>query len=443
VVEEAVVVEEEAVAADSWTCERKCAKKGSTPHHAAAAIQSCQAAADRPARPLERMGRKNKARGAESAAGKPPSSPDEDLSLDTPLASSLRSSWSRGALLGAVLCAVASYLLYPRASAMLRSGAALLQPAANVMQPPALTAKAVLERAKEQPCKNRHDSSKCAQMVLRGLCESAPGWMGVMCAAACARCELLDPKVRCDPKTMNISGKDSYLPGGISKVFEHIANSPEHKGKVDFLLRDPHMALIRDFVTDKEAARLIELTRTHLKRSTDQGQFDESGYQAQVVSSGRTSSNAWCMMECETDPVVVNLMNRIANLTLASPQNFESFQVLRYNLKEKYDVHHDGSEDNHMPAGPRVLTFFLYLSDVEDGGETNFPALGVKVKPMKGAALVWPSVLDADPTKIDSRTTHAALPVLRGQKLAANTWIHLRDYRTPNIWGCTGSFDEV
>jgi hypothetical protein len=37
-----------------------------------------------------------------------------------------------------------------------------------------------------------------------------------------------------------------------------------------------------------------------------------------------------------------------------------------------------------MPAGPRILTFFLYLSDVEEGGETSFPYLDIAIKPKKG-----------------------------------------------------------
>ena len=31
-------------------------------------------------------------------------------------------------------------------------------------------------------------------------------------------------------------------------------------------------------------------------------------------------------------------------------------------------------------CGPRVLTFFLYLSDVEVGGGTDFPDLGITVR---------------------------------------------------------------
>jgi hypothetical protein len=44
---------------------------------------------------------------------------------------------------------------------------------------------------------------------------------------------------------------------------------------------------------------------------------------------------------------------------------------------------------------------------------------------------------------MDARTHHAALPVERGIKLAANHWIHLRNYKTPNLHGCTGSQRKV
>ncbi len=89
------------------------------------------------------------------------------------------------------------------------------------------------------------------------------------------------------------------------------------------------------------------------------------------------------------------------------------------------------------------MTFFLYLSDVTEGGETSFPNLGISVKPKKGKALLWPSTLDSDLEKQDPRTSHEARPVISGIKYAANAWIHLYDYRVSNLWGCTGTFDEL
>lgn len=34
-----------------------------------------------------------------------------------------------------------------------------------------------------------------------------------------------------------------------------------------------------------------------------------------------------------------------------------------------------------MPCGVRVATFFCYLNEVEEGGGTQFNALGVTLKP--------------------------------------------------------------
>lgn len=65
------------------------------------------------------------------------------------------------------------------------------------------------------------------------------------------------------------------------------------------------------------------------------------------------------------------------------------------------------------------------------------------MKPKRGRALLWPSTLDEDPEAQDGRTQHAALPVKKGIKYAANAWIHLYNFQIPNLWGCTGTFDVL
>ena len=120
--------------------------------------------------------------------------------------------------------------------------------------------------------------------------------------------------------------------------------------------------------------------------------------------------------------------------------NYESFQLLSYEKDQFYRSHHDSSRTDDTPSGPRILTFFLYLTDVEEGGETYFNKLDLAVKPKKGRALVWPSVMDDDPNLWDARMFHEAKDVIKGKKMAANHWVHLNDYHTPNEWGCTGSF---
>ena len=86
--------------------------------------------------------------------------------------------------------------------------------------------------------------------------------------------------------------------------------------------------------------------------------------------------------------------------------------------------------------GPRLLTMFLYLSDVEGGGETTFNQLNITVTPKRGRALLWPSVKDESLTTADHRTMHEARPVTAGLKYAANAWLHLYDFRTPHAQGC-------
>jgi prolyl 4-hydroxylase len=86
--------------------------------------------------------------------------------------------------------------------------------------------------------------------------------------------------------------------------------------------------------------------------------------------------------------------------------------------------------------GVRILTVFLYLNDVEAGGGTDFPRLGITVQPKRGRAVIWASVLDEDPNAKDARTHHQALPVEKGVKYGANAWLHQRDFKLPYSKSC-------
>jgi prolyl 4-hydroxylase len=79
--------------------------------------------------------------------------------------------------------------------------------------------------------------------------------------------------------------------------------------------------------------------------------------------------------------------------------------------------HHDFIPfHSERSQGVRILTVFLYLNDVEEGGETHFSRLNITVQPKRGRVVIWPSVLDHDPSLEDWRTRHEALPVKRGIK---------------------------
>ena len=107
---------------------------------------------------------------------------------------------------------------------------------------------------------------------------------------------------------------------------------------------------------------------------------------------------------------------------------------------EYYNLHRDhAAADSSRPAGARVFTLLMYLSDVDEGGETYFPRIDVTIEPRRGRAVLWSNTLSEEPQTGDSRAVHQALPVKRGVKYAANAWIHLYDYQKADLWACTGT----
>ena len=226
----------------------------------------------------------------------------------------------------------------------------------------------------------------------------------------------------------------------VVKVLSRPSPAPGDEGKKDLDYKlGPWVITIDNFVQDVECKRLIKMGGVEgYKRSEDVGKELFDGTYDSVQSSSRTSHNAWCQYDCYEDPHAQNVMKRIELLTGIPEKNSENLQLLKYEVGQFYKTHHDYIDNQEeFPAGPRLLTAFLYLSDVEAGGGTDFPGLGITVLPKKGRLLLWPSVKDRDPVAVDRRTSHQALPVEKGVKYAANGWIHLRDFKTPNNNGCT------
>jgi prolyl 4-hydroxylase len=204
--------------------------------------------------------------------------------------------------------------------------------------------------------------------------------------------------------------------------------------------RPPWVITFENFLTDEECDVLIELGHKYeYKRSEDVGGLKFDGSHDSVKSERRTSENAWCsdFKGCRNEDVPTKIHNRMARVMGIPANNSEDMQLLRYEKGQFYRTHHDFIPHQvDRQCGPRILTFFLYLSDVEAGGGTNFPDLDITIMPKKGRALLWPSVLNADPMQKDGRMMHQALDVESGTKFAANGWIHMYDYVTAQSKGC-------
>jgi prolyl 4-hydroxylase len=300
-------------------------------------------------------------------------------------------------------------------------------------------------------CKNQ--SEFCAIYAVKGQCDLLPP-MQLQCAPVCQSCQKMDSEIRCK---MDPDAVDALYPDDLDRLYERIITNPafdQYGLKVlsrpsyapgnssetaDYQL-GPWIVVFENAVTDEEADRFIELGNkvgyTQSVTSTA-GKTEKDGTPTALGDTRRTSTTAWCLFGCAEDPTVRRVMNRIATITEIAETNFEPIQILRYAKDQFYRTHNDyAGEQKAHPPGARILTFYVYLSDVDDGGGTHFPELNLTVEPKKGRAVLWPSVRNNDPNNKECRTDHEALAVARGVKYGFNTWIHQRDYKSAFERGC-------
>mmetsp|Transcript_2437 Transcript_2437/g.3597 ORF Transcript_2437/g.3597 Transcript_2437/m.3597 type:complete len:389 (-) Transcript_2437:79-1245(-) len=291
-------------------------------------------------------------------------------------------------------------------------------------------------------CLNR--SPNCVFWASIGECEKTRDYMVVQCAPACQTCEMLLLENRCPydpnaPTALNSGDLDiifekmltikQYSPQVLSRPNSTDPN--EHDG--------PWVITLDTFLTPEESEALVQLGYDQgYAESADVGKKKFDGTFDKKVNTGRTSTNAWCQNDCETDPVTVTVTKRISTVLGIPDENFEYFQLLKYEVGQFYQQHHDYIDFHTERAqGVRTLTVFLYLNEPKAGGGTNFPKLGnLTVMPRQGKALIWPSVLNEDPNKKDPRTDHQALSVEEGVKYGANAWVHQRDFKEPFSRAC-------
>lgn len=242
-------------------------------------------------------------------------------------------------------------------------------------------------------------------------------------------------------------------PGSLSTSSDKGQTPPDKEQTVSLVLETmsvrPRIFKIEDFLSDHEANVLRELAENQLQPSKlyEKGEL--------VVSPARNSKQGWLYVgQNKTSDAVSERVRQLVGQgnTPAEIALAEAIQVVRYQPGEHYHSHYD-----YLPAGQlasdgqgqyeqRLLTVFLYLGDVEEGGQTCFPYVGptgyvyagglgvdwkdcsrgLIVTPRKGMALLWYNLLAenhlaGDP---DVLTLHAGCDVVRGTKYAANVWIH-------------------
>ncbi|TDG43384.1 hypothetical protein AWZ03_010206 [Drosophila navojoa] len=168
--------------------------------------------------------------------------------------------------------------------------------------------------------------------------------------------------------------------------------------KFEQLSIDPYVALCHNAIHENELELVIEQSRPYLKRAlVDQG----------VAHKNRVTMDA--AFDLNTSAEGLTLRQRLEDMSGFDLSHSDKLAVLNYGIGGHYSMHLDcwSSKDN--------------LNEVQLGGITSFPALGLGVQPIKGSALIWHNMNHE--VECDHRTLHAACPTLLGNRWVATQWV--------------------
>lgn len=197
----------------------------------------------------------------------------------------------------------------------------------------------------------------------------------------------------------------------------------------------PRALYFPNFATKEQCELIMALVKKNLAPSS---LALRKGETVENTKDIRTSSGTFVSANEDKSGTLDFIEEKIAKATMIPRSHGEAFNVLRYEIGQKYNCHYDvfNPEEYGPQKSQRVASVLLYLSNVEEGGETMFPfensqnigtgydykkCIGLKVKPRQGDALLFYSTFING--TIDTTSLHGSCPVIKGQKWVATKWI--------------------
>ena len=189
----------------------------------------------------------------------------------------------------------------------------------------------------------------------------------------------------------------------------------------------PVMALLADLLSANECAELISLAKPRITPST----VVDPGSGQDVVAPYRNSYGMFFRLQ--ENPFIAHIDKRISEVMNLPVENGEGIQVLYYPAGTQNTPHFDyllptnpANQASIARSGQRVSTLVMYLNDVESGGETVFPEVGLEVSPQRGNAAYFEYCNSR--SQVDHLSLHGGNPVLAGEKWVATKWMRQRRF---------------
>jgi hypothetical protein len=181
---------------------------------------------------------------------------------------------------------------------------------------------------------------------------------------------------------------------------------------------------IENFLSDEECDSIIKLAKHKgLIQSTI---INDHGKNI-IDLNTRKSHQSW--LEDSDNDIIKRLSIAVSKITNIPVEHQEHLQVVSYEPSNYYKPHFDASyHPKILPImncgfGPRLYTLIIYLNNDFEGGETEFPKIGLKIKPEKGKAILFQNI--DDNFDLIPESMHGGSPVTSGTKWIANKWIRI------------------
>jgi len=210
-----------------------------------------------------------------------------------------------------------------------------------------------------------------------------------------------------------------------------IIHTADRSIRVRVRIARPVAVVLENVLSNDECEQIIDLARVRLQIST----VVDPASGTNMPVDYRDSEGMFFRLE--ENPLIARLDHRISQLMNMPVENGEGLQVLRYTQGCKNEPHFDylipGNDFNKqslLRSGQRVSTLVMYLNDVEEGGETYFPEIGLSVLPKRGNAIYFEYANSL--RQVDPKSLHASSAIVKGEKWAMTKWMRERKFISVN-----------